>query len=154
MRCPMCGFPEDKVVDSRAAAEGRTVRRRRECVECSHRFSTIEEITGEILVVKRDLSREELMPHKLREGLQRACWKRPISAGQLDKVVAKLVSRIGSLGASEIRSERIGEMVMDELEDLDEVAFVRFVSVYREFETVNAFVNEIMRLHQKQDTST
>jgi transcriptional repressor NrdR len=154
MRCPMCGYPEDKVVDSRSAAEGRAVRRRRECVECSHRFSTIEEVTGEILVVKRDLRREELMPHKLREGIQSACWKRPISASQLDKVVAKIIARVASLGESEIRSERIGEMVMDELEDLDEVAFVRFVSVYREFESVNAFVNEIMRLHQKQETST
>jgi transcriptional repressor NrdR len=153
MRCPMCGFPEDKVVDSRAAAEGRAVRRRRECVECSHRFSTIEEITGEILVVKRDLRREELMPHKLREGMQRACWKRPISGSQLDKVVAKIIARVGGLGESEIRSDRIGEMVMDELEELDEVAFVRFVSVYREFESVNAFVNEIMRLHQKQESA-
>jgi transcriptional repressor NrdR len=147
MHCPFCGHVETKVNDSRLAGEGRQIRRRRECLKCGERFTTFE--TAELLmplVIKGDRGREAFDEGKLRAGMEKALEKRPVSREQIDEAVSRIVHRVRSLGDREVTSRAIGELVMEELRHLDEVAYVRFASVYRQFEDVEAFHKEIERL--------
>jgi len=154
MYCPFCGHIETKVTDSRLAGEGRQIRRRRECLSCGERFTTFE--TAELvmpMVVKGDRSREAFDEAKLRSGMEKALEKRPVPRDQLDEAVSRITHKVRSLGDREVQSRAIGELVMDELRQLDEVAFVRFASVYRHFEDVEAFHEEIQRLRSQRAQS-
>jgi transcriptional repressor NrdR len=147
MHCPFCGHEETKVNDSRLAGEGRQIRRRRECLKCGERFTTFE--TAELvmlLVIKGDRGREAFEEGKLRAGMEKALEKRPVPREQIDEAVSRIVHRVRALGDREVTSRAIGELVMEELRHLDEVAYVRFASVYRQFEDVEAFHEEIERL--------
>jgi len=147
MHCPFCGHEETKVNDSRLAGEGRQIRRRRECLKCGERFTTFE--TAELVmpvVVKGDRAREAFDEGKLRAGMEKALEKRPVPREQLDEAVSRIVHQVRSLGDREVSARAIGELVMEELRHLDEVAYVRFASVYRQFEDVQAFHDEIERL--------
>ena len=147
MHCPFCGHEETKVNDSRLAGEGRQIRRRRECLKCGERFTTFE--TAELLmplVIKGDRGREAFDEGKLRAGMEKALEKRPVSREQVDEALSRIVHRVRSLGDREVTARAIGELVMEELRHLDEVAYVRFASVYRQFEDVEAFHEEIQRL--------
>ena len=147
MQCPFCNHADTKVIDSRLAGEGRQIRRRRECLECSERFTTFE--VAELLlpaVVKSDQSREPFDEHKLRLGMQKALEKRPVSGEAIEQSVAHICHHLRSLGEREISARTVGELVMDELRHLDEVAYVRFASVYRDFQDVEAFVSELTDL--------
>lgn len=147
MRCPKCGCQDDKVIDSRASKEGSIIRRRRECLGCTHRFTTYEEIEQqELKVVKRDGRREEFSREKLRAGIQRACDKRPVSQEAIDGAVGRIVEELGERYDREVPAKEIGERVMRELRAIDAVAYVRFASIYREFAEVGEFVDEINRL--------
>ncbi|OPZ28293.1 MAG: Transcriptional repressor NrdR [Lentisphaerae bacterium ADurb.BinA184] len=147
MRCPKCGTDDDKVIDTRASREGDSIRRRRECLHCNHRFTTYESILGsDIQVVKRDGTREEFAPDKIRKGIERACWKRHISSEQIDETMKAVCSRIEGLQQREVSSAQIGQVIMEELKKLDDVAYVRFASVYRRFKDVEEFLQEIHRL--------
>ena len=147
MHCPFCGADDTKVIDSRLTAEGAQVRRRRECTSCSERFTTFE--TAELVmprVVKNDGKREPFDEDKLRNGILRALEKRPVEMDAIEKAVNHIMKRMRATGERELPSLKIGEWVMDELRDLDQVAYVRFASVYRSFEDVSAFQEEIERL--------
>src|SRR5579863_10478633 len=147
MYCPFCGHIETKVIDSRLAGEGRQIRRRRECLSCSERFTTFE--TAELLmpvIVKSNRTREPFDEAKLRAGMVKALEKRPVSRESLEEAVSRICHKLRSLGEREVQSRAIGELVMEELRHLDEVAYVRFASVYRQFEDVEAFHDEIQRL--------
>ncbi len=147
MRCPFCGAQDTKVIDSRLAGEGDQIRRRRECLICKERFTTYE--TAELnlpRVVKSDGRRVPFDGRKLRAGMMKALEKRPVSTDQVDAAVNRITRRLMSSGESEIDSRRIGELVMDELRQMDQVAYVRFASVYHRFEDVRAFREEIERL--------
>lgn len=147
MRCPYCGCEDSKVVDSRPTDEGERIRRRRECFNCSKRFTTYEVIeTTPIMVVKRDKSREPYSRQKLSTGIMRACEKRPISLDQIDMIVDNVESRIQNTLDREVPSERIGEYAMEELKKVDEVAYVRFACVYRQFQDIHTFMDELKRL--------
>jgi transcriptional repressor NrdR len=151
MRCPFCGFPEDKVVDSRASREGREIRRRRECLKCARRFTTYERIEAVgPLVVKKDGSRAPFDRAKVLAGMVRACEKRPVSRAALEAVVDRIEQWVQDRPDNEVPSGDIGERVMEALHELDEVAYVRFASVYREFKDVNAFMDEIKTLIKGQ----
>jgi transcriptional repressor NrdR len=151
MRCPYCGHLEDKVVDSREAGEGQATRRRRECLGCSRRFTTYERIE-EILpaVVKKDGRREPFDRKKIVEGLTRACQKRPVSAAQIEALLSAVERQVQELGEKEVPSRVVGEAVMARLRELDQVAFVRFASVYRSFEDVGDFMSELEGLAGKK----
>ncbi|HHM05871.1 MAG TPA: transcriptional regulator NrdR [Gammaproteobacteria bacterium] len=149
MRCPFCGAADTKVVDSRLSADGHSVRRRRECLACSERYTTFE--TAELVlprIVKSDGSREPFLEEKLRAGMQRALEKRPVGVEQVDVAITRLIHRLRASGEREISARQLGEWVMEELRGLDEVAYVRFASVYRSFQDVNAFREEIERLQR------
>jgi transcriptional repressor NrdR len=154
MYCPFCGHIETKVTDSRLAGEGRQIRRRRECLSCEERFTTFE--TAELVmpvVVKGDRNRESFDEAKLRAGMEKALEKRPVPREQLDEALSRITHKVRSLGDREVQSLAIGELVMDELRQLDEVAYVRFASVYRHFEDVEAFHEEIQRLRSQRPPS-
>ena len=147
MHCPFCSHLETKVTDSRLAADGTQIRRRRECLKCGERFTTFE--TAELVmprVIKSDGSREPFDEHKLKHGMIKALEKRPISSDAIDEAVNRICHRLRVLGEREVLARTIGELVMDELRHLDEVAYVRFASVYRSFQDVEAFRDEIERL--------
>ena len=147
MRCPFCGNLEDRVVDSRESREGEVIRRRRECTRCEKRFTSYEKIEVPFFqVVKRDQRREPYDRIKLMRGLQIACRKRPVPQAELDRIADSIESSMQDAGEREISSQRLGTMVMDRLRDCDPVAYVRFASVYRRFEDVDAFVKELHRL--------
>lgn len=151
MYCPFCGHRETKVNDSRLAAEGRQVRRRRECLACGERFTTFE--TAELvmpLVVKRDQSRVPFDEHKLRTSFVKALEKRPVSQESIEEAVSRICHRLRSFGEREVPSRQIGELVMEELRLLDEVAYVRFASVYRSFQDIEAFREEVERLRRRR----
>lgn len=151
MYCPFCGHQETKVNDSRLAAEGRQIRRRRECLQCGERFTTFE--TAELvmpLVVKSHGSREPFDEQKLHSGLLKALEKRPVAQDKVDAALARITHRLRSLGEREVPSRQIGEFVMDELRHLDEVAYVRFASVYRSFQDVEAFRDEVEKLRTRR----
>src|ERR1700741_5387073 len=153
MHCPFCGHEETKVNDSRLAGEGGQIRRRRECLKCGERFTTFE--TAELVmpvVVKGDRAREAFDEAKLRAGMEKALEKRPVPREQLDEAVSRIVHQVRVLGDREVIARAIGELVMEELRHLDEVAYVRFASVYRQFEDVQAFHDEIERLRSARAT--
>ncbi len=147
MRCPYCGHMQEKVVDSREGKDGEVIRRRRECLKCHHRFTTYERIEEiHFMVVKKDGRREPFDRQKLLNGLLRATQKRPVSVAQLEAVVDDIEGRLSEKPDREISSSEIGELVMARLHDLDEVAYVRFASVYRQFKDVHQFVEEVKGL--------
>lgn len=147
MRCPKCGKQDDKVIDSRASREGAVIRRRRECLGCQHRFTTYEEIEHEgLMVVKRDGRREQFSRDKLLSGLRKACQKRPISPRVIEDLVERIVDDVTDRFDREIPALEVGQRVMDELRRLDEVAYVRFASVYRRFQEATEFVQEVKNL--------
>ena len=150
MRCPKCGCQDDKVVDSRGSREGATIRRRRECTGCGHRFTTYEEIEHEgLMVLKRDGRREEFLKEKLLSGVRKACQKRPISPKVIEDLVDKIVDEVTDKHEREVPGEVIGKLVMDRLRAIDEVAYVRFASVYRRFQEATDFVQEVKKLEAK-----
>jgi len=149
VHCPFCGHPETKVIDSRLAGEGRQVRRRRECLECAERFTTFE--SAELVVprlIKSDDRREPFDDEKLRAGMIRALEKRPVSAEQVEAAIARIVHRLRTTGEREVPARLVGDLVMEELKKLDEVAYVRFASVYRRFQDVQEFREEVERLQE------
>ena len=147
MTCPYCGFKESKVVDSRPAEEGSSIRRRRECLSCSKRFTTYETVESlPMVVVKRDGSRQTFDRRKLVNGMLRACEKRPVSVAQLEKLGEEIEQELQNSLEREISTEHVGELVMDKLKGVDEVAYVRFASVYRQFKDINTFMRELNKL--------
>jgi transcriptional repressor NrdR len=147
MRCTKCGCQDDKVIDSRASREGATIRRRRECTKCGHRFTTYEEVEHEgLMVLKRDGRREEFSREKLLSGIKKACQKRPVGLKAMDDLVDHVVAVVTEKFESEVPGEFIGKMVMEGLRELDDVAYVRFASVYRRFEEATDFVQEVKKL--------
>ncbi len=147
MKCPFCGYSESKVIDSRPTDEGERIRRRRECISCGKRFTTYEIIeTVPIIVVKKDKSREAFDRVKLFNGMLRACEKRPVSISELEKAVNEIEAELQNSLDREVTSVRIGELAMNKLKSLDEVAYVRFASVYRQFKDINTFMEELAKL--------
>ncbi|EHB7034216.1 transcriptional regulator NrdR [Listeria monocytogenes] len=150
MRCPTCQYNGTRVVDSRPADAGNSIRRRRECEKCGFRFTTFEKVEeSPLIVVKKDGAREEFAREKVRRGLIRACEKRPVSAEQIEEIVNEVERELRNIGDSEIASDLIGEKVMNKLANLDEVAYVRFASVYRQFKDISVFVEELKDLMEK-----
>ena len=147
MKCPFCGYPESKVIDSRPAEEGATIRRRRECLSCQKRFTTYEIIERlPLVVVKRDGSRQSFDKVKLINGMVRACEKRPVPLQTLEKIADDIEQELHGNLEREISTATIGEMVMARLKEVDEVAYVRFASVYRSFKDINTFMEELSKL--------
>lgn len=147
VKCPFCSFAESKVIDSRPTDEGEKIRRRRECMNCGKRFTTYEIIENvPIIVVKKDKSREEFDRDKLFRGILRSCEKRPVSIDTIDKMVNDIETSLQNSLDREVTSVHIGEMVMDKLKDIDEIAYVRFASVYRQFKDINTFMDELSKL--------
>ena len=147
MKCPYCGYEESKVIDSRPTDENERIRRRRECIQCGKRFTTYEIIENvPIIVVKKDKSREVFDRNKVLEGMLRACKKRPVTSQQLDEAISQIESTLQSATDREVSSVRIGELIMEKLREIDEVAYVRFASVYKAFDSASSFVEEISKL--------
>ncbi|WAM34795.1 transcriptional regulator NrdR [Caldicellulosiruptor morganii] len=147
MRCPYCGYEDSKVVDTRPADEGRTIKRRRECLKCQRRFTTFEKVERQpVLVIKKDNRREEFDRSKILNGIIKACQKRPVSVEQMNKIVDEIENEIYNSMRDEISSREIGEMVMEKLKKLDEISYVRFASVYRQFKDINTFIEELQKL--------
>ena len=147
MRCPKCGCQEDKVIDSRASREGATIRRRRECTKCGHRFTTYEEFEHEgLMVLKRDGRHEEFSREKLLSGIRKACQKRPVSPQAMEGLVDHIVATVTDKYENEVPAEFIGKMVMEGLRGIDGVAYVRFASVYRRFQEATDFVHEVRKM--------
>lgn len=147
MKCPGCGHMEDKVVDSRPSQDGRAVRRRRECLKCTERFTTYEYVeSGTLTVMKSNNQREPFDKFKLMHGIKLACNKRPVSINEIEEIVAEIESQLGTRSKTEITSRDIGEMVMKKLRKLDEIAYVRFASVYRKFKDKSEFMEEMKKL--------
>ena len=154
MRCPFCANPESKVVDSRPADEGASIRRRRECLECHKRFTTYETMESlPVVVIKKDGSRQTFDKSKLLNSMIRACEKRTVSFDTLDKIADEIEQTLQNEMDREIPSARIGELVMDKLKDVDEVSYVRFASVYRQFKDINSFMEELSKIiNSKKDS--
>lgn len=147
MKCIYCGCLSSRVIDSRQTEDGTSIRRRRECEACARRFTTYEKIDlVPLMVIKKDKTRQMFDPAKLKRGIMRACEKRPVSLAQIDDLVSSVETRAYNRGEQEIRSEEIGEMVMEKLKGIDEVAYVRFASVYRQFRDIHSFMNELTEL--------
>ena len=150
MKCMYCGYTESKVVDSRSSDEGNSIRRRRECLNCGRRFTTYETVeTTPILVVKNDGTRQPYDSNKIRNGIIKSCEKRPVAMHDIDKLVADIEKRIYNSLEQEIPSAKIGEYVMDGLKQLDQVAYIRFASVYRQFRDVTTFIDFISDIDRK-----
>jgi transcriptional repressor NrdR len=153
MKCPYCGHEEDKVVDSRSSKEGQAVRRRRECLKCDKRFTTYEYVeTVPLTIIKNDQRREPYDRQKLMNGILSACKKRPISMDKIEAVIDRIENQIQKLSKTEVPSKEIGGLVMTELYQLDDVAYVRFASVYRKFKDKGEFITEVKELSAKTDT--
>ena len=147
MKCPFCSFEESKVIDSRPTDEGQRIRRRRECLSCGKRFTTYEIIESlPIIVINKDKSRETFNRDKLMTGLLRACEKRPVSIDTLDNMIDEIETTLQNSLDREVSSEKIGQLVMEKLKKIDEVAYVRFASVYRQFKDINTFMRELNKL--------
>lgn len=147
MKCPFCNYPDSKVVDSRPTDEGTSIRRRRECLHCLKRFTTYETVERlPLMLVKRDGTREPYNRNKLLSGVMKACEKRPVPQARLEQLVDAVEQKLFGTLESEISSQKIGEMVMQELKNVDEVAYVRFASVYRQFKDINTFLEELNSL--------
>ena len=154
MHCPFCGHEETKVIDSRLAGEGRQIRRRRQCSDCNERFTTFE--SAELVMprlVKSDNRREPFDEQKMRGSMHRALEKRPVSSDDFEQALGRLIHKLRTMGEREVPSRLIGDLVMEELRNLDEVAFVRFASVYRSFQDVTEFQDEIRRLQEISEAS-
>lgn len=152
MKCPYCQADNDKVIDSRSGEDGFVIRRRRMCVACEKRFTTYERVAElEIRVVKKDGSREPFRPEKIRQGMERACWKRPIPTDQVEGVIMEIIQGVYMHNNSEIDSQIIGEMVMEKLVELDDVAYIRFASVYRQFRDIHDFFDEVRPILDKNN---
>ncbi len=154
MHCPFCSHEETKVIDSRLAGEGRQVRRRRQCLNCNERFTTFE--SAELVMprlVKSDNTRQPFDEDKLRSSMSRALEKRPVASNELEQAIGRLVHRLRTMGEREVPSRLVGDLVMEELRKLDEVAYVRFASVYRQFQDVTEFEEEIKRLQEISETA-
>ena len=150
MRCPYCGYQESRVLDSRSTEEGSSIRRRRECIQCEKRFTTYERIEETpLIVIKKNGSKEVFNPQKILTGLLKACEKRPVSRERLENLASDIEKKLRNSLVQEIDSQQIGEMVMEELREIDEVAFVRFASVYRQFKDINKFMEELEKLLNK-----
>lgn len=155
MKCPFCNAEDTRVIDSRPADENTAIRRRRQCEVCGKRFTTYEKLeTMPMMVIKKDQSRVPYDRSKIEAGIVRSCHKRPVSTAEISRVVDEIENEIFSMGDREIPTSEIGELVMDKLKALDQVAYVRFASVYREFKDVNTFVDEIGKLLKNQKTET
>ena len=153
MKCPFCGYIEDKVVDSRSSSEGASVRRRRECIKCGRRFTTYEYIEEvPLMVVKKDGRREPFDRKKIQAGIMKACEKRPISIEKIEDLVINIERTVLKKFDREVPSVFIGELIMQKLAELDEVAYVRFASVYRQFKDVNQFMKELKSILDKEDS--
>jgi len=151
MRCPYCGYNEDKVIDSRETQDATSIRRRRECLNCGRRFTTYEYVEKTpLMVIKKDGRREAFQREKILNGLLRACHKRPISVETLEKVVSEIEKEIQKKFDREVESRYIGELVMEKLSQLDDVAYVRFASVYRQFKDINQFLRELREILSKK----
>jgi len=151
MKCPFCNYPDSKVVDSRPTDEGTSIRRRRECLHCLKRFTTYETIERlPLMLVKRDGTREPYDRNKLLSGVMKACEKRPVHQARLEQLVDTVEQKLFGILETEISSQKIGEMVMQELKNVDEVAYVRFASVYRQFKDINTFLEELNSLLQNK----
>ncbi|SKA76083.1 transcriptional repressor NrdR [Clostridium sp. USBA 49] len=147
MKCPFCGYEESKVVDSRSTEDDMAIRRRRECLKCNKRYTTYEKVEDiPILVIKKDSSREYFDKSKIINGLLKACQKRPISRMQIEAIANDIEKKLSNQMLTEVKSDYIGEMIMESLKNLDEVAYVRFASVYRQFKDINTFMEEIKNL--------
>ena len=147
MRCPYCSYSESKVIDSRPAEEGTTIRRRRECLSCGKRFTTYEIMERlPLLVIKRDGSRQSFDRMKVIGGMVKACEKRPVPVDEIERIADEIEQELQSSLEREVSSAQIGEMIMDRLKDLDQVAYVRFASVYRQFKDINTFLEELNKL--------
>ena len=147
MRCPYCNFPESKVIDSRPTDESNSIRRRRECLSCGKRFTTYETVESvPLVVVKKDGSRQAFDRNKILNGLVKACEKRPVSMEVLEKTVSEIEQKLLNSMNREVPSERVGELVMDALKEVDQVAYVRFASVYRQFKDIDSFMAELNKL--------
>ena len=150
MKCPFCGHPDTSVIDSRPADDNSSIRRRRVCSACDKRFTTYEKVeTIPLIVIKKDNNREQYDRTKIEKGVLLACRKRPVSAAQMTKIVDEIETDIFALEEKEVASNKIGEIVMQKLESVDPVAYVRFASVYREFKDVNTFMDELKRVLDK-----
>ena len=147
MKCPYCSNPDTRVVDSRPAEDGTSIRRRRSCDACGKRFTTYEKVeTSPLIIIKKDNTREQYNRKKIENGVLRACYKRPVPTEEIEQMTDRIETGVFSLEEKEIPSNVIGEMVMDELKKIDEVAYVRFASVYREFKDVNTFMDELKKI--------
>lgn len=147
MKCPFCGHDNTRVIDSRPAEDNNSIRRRRVCDECDKRFTTYEKIeTIPLIIIKKDNNRETYDRSKIEAGVLRACHKRPVSAGQLERLVEEVETEIFNMEEKEISTQDIGELVMNKLKDVDAVAYVRFASVYREFKDINTFMDELKKV--------
>jgi transcriptional repressor NrdR len=155
MRCPRCGCQDDKVIDSRSSREGATIRRRRECTACSHRYTTYEEIERpRLIIIKRDGRSEEFSREKLTGSVEKACQKRPVPQDAIAAVVERVIEDLGQRFDREVPSAAIGARVMEELRQVDPVAYVRYASIYRRFEEATDFVQEVKKLEKPHDTLT
>lgn len=144
MKCPFCQNDNDKVVDSRSGEDGFAIRRRRVCQSCDRRFTTFERVAEiDLMVIKKDGSREPFNSTKVRKGIERACWKRPIATDDVENAITEIVQNVYSHGGSEIDSQLIGEWLMEKLIVLDDVAYIRFASVYRQFKDINEFLEGV-----------
>jgi transcriptional repressor NrdR len=151
MKCPFCKIDHDRVIDSRASEDGYAIRRRRECLGCERRYTTYERLVESTLkVVKRDGSRVPFSREKLKQGIERACWKRPISNAQLESTIADIEEVVYTSFDSEVESKRLGEIVLEHLQGLDLVAFVRFASVYRKFDSLQDFIETLRPMIQEE----
>ncbi len=147
MKCPYCGFGESKVIDSRRLEETNSIKRRRECLSCEKRFSTYERVElAPLVVIKKNGDREQFDRQKLLRGIMHACEKRPVSIDMMEKLVSEVETALNNELMQEVESEKIGELVMDKLKEVDEVAYVRFASVYRQFRDINTFMEELQKL--------
>lgn len=147
MKCPFCGDDNTRVIDSRPADDNEAIRRRRQCDECGKRFTTYEKVeTIPLIVIKKDKNRETYDRSKIESGVVRSCHKRPVSVDQIESCVDEIENKIFNLGVREIESKKIGEIVMDQIRELDQVAYVRFASVYREFKDADTFMSELKKL--------
>ena len=152
MKCPFCGEENTKVIDSRPADDNSSIRRRRSCIKCGKRFTTYEKLeTIPLVVIKKDEVREPYDRSKIEKGVFRSCIKRPISVDQINELVDKVENAVFNLGEREVPSSKIGELLLDGLQELDPVAYVRFASVYREFKDVNTFMDEIKKILDQQN---
>lgn len=150
MKCPSCGSPKDKVIDSRSGRDGKSIRRRRQCLSCRGRYTTYEYVESPLMIVKKDGRREAFDRQKILSGIRKACEKRPISTDQMERLVGAIENEVQSGGQSEVRAEQVGELVMKALQELDGVAYVRFASVYRSFREVSDFAEAAKTYNEKR----